>query len=54
LLDKETNMMTTDLFHSNPLSKCFEFENLYPASADILIEYCLSLPRSKCVTDIFM
>jgi len=54
LLDKETNMMTNDLFQSNPLSKCFEFVNLYPASADILIEYCLSLPKSKCVTDIFV
>ena len=46
--------MRTDLFFSNPLSKCFEFETKYPASADILIEYCLSLPRCKGVYSILM
>jgi len=54
LLSEETNKMINDVFLSNPLSKCFELEHQYPASADILIEYCLTLPRSKCMTNIFM
>ena len=52
LLTEGTNKMINDLFLSNPLSKCFEFESKFPASADILIEYLLSLPRNKCLTNI--
>ena len=39
---------------SNSLSKCFEFETELSASADLLIKYCFTAPRSKTLTNILM
>jgi len=43
-----------DIFLSNPLTKCFEFEKMNPASADILVDYFLSLRRSRSLNEILM
>lgn len=54
-----------DLYMSNSISKCFEFKEPDPAgpsikkepspaaaSIDILVEYCMSLPRSDSLNNI--
>ena len=42
------------MFLSNSIIKSLQFENKNSACADILIQYCLSLPRAKSVNNILI
>jgi len=43
-----------DIYLSNPLKKCFEFKKVNPASADILVDYFLTMKRSRTLCEILL
>ena len=42
----DPEIMIPDFHLSSPLERCFDFANPQAASANLLIEYCLSGPQS--------